>query len=84
MTSLTKITEPPPIAFTDPSDFDEVLREGDEYLSKIEEELGNEGRKQILSRVEKGFAKTVRWETINFPLTTTYEISLEITFSSCP
>ena len=47
MTSLTKIIEPPPIAFTDPSDFDEVLREGDEYLSKIEEELGNEGRKQI-------------------------------------
>ena len=32
MTSLTKITEPPPIAFTDPSDFDEILREGDEYL----------------------------------------------------
>ena len=67
MTSLTKIAEPPPIAFTDPSDFDEVLREGDEYLSKIEEELGNEGRKQVLSRVEKGFAKTVRWEQINFP-----------------
>ena len=44
----------------DPSDFDEVLKEGDEYLSKIEEELGNEGRKQILSRIEKGFAKTVK------------------------
>ena len=28
------------MAFTDPSDFDEVLEEGDEYLSKIEEELG--------------------------------------------
>ena len=40
LTSLTSITEPPPIAFTDPSDFDEVLREGDEYLSKIEEEIG--------------------------------------------
>ena len=83
MTSLTKIAEPPPIAFTDPSDFDEVLREGDEYLSKIEEELGNEGRKQVLSRVEKGFAKTVRWEPINFSPTTAYEISLETTFSSC-
>ena len=47
LTSLTNITEPPPIAFTDPLDFDEVLREGDEYLSKIEEELGNEGRKQF-------------------------------------
>ena len=57
LTSLTNITEPPPIAFTDPSDFDEVFREGDEYLGKIEEELGNEERKQILSRVEKGFAK---------------------------
>ena len=67
MTSLANITEPPPIAFTDPSDFDEVLREKDEYLSKIEKELGNEGRKQILSRIEKGFAKTVRWETINIP-----------------
>ena len=61
LTSLTNITEPPPIAFTDPSDFDEVLKEGDEYLSKIEGELGNEGRKQILSRIEKGFAKTVKW-----------------------
>ena len=66
MTSLTKITEPPPIAFTDPSDFDEILKERDEYLNKIEEELGNEGRKQILSRVEKGFAKIVTWEPINF------------------
>ena len=84
LTSLTNITEPPQIAFTDPSDFDEVLREGDEYLGKIEEELANKGRKQILSRIEKGFAKTVRWETINFPFTTTYEISLETTFSSCP
>ena len=51
LTSLTNITEPPPMAFTDPSDFDEVLKERDEYLSKIEEELGNEGRKQILSRI---------------------------------
>ena len=84
MTSLTNITEPPPIAFTDPSDFDEVLREGDEYLSKIEEELGNEGRKQILSRVEKGFAKNCEMGTNKFPSTTAYEISLETTFSSCP
>ena len=47
LTSLTSITEPPPIAFTDPSDFDEVLKEGDEYLSKIEEELGNEGENKF-------------------------------------
>ena len=84
MTSLTKITEPPPIAFTDPSDFDEVLREGDEYFSKIEEELGNEGRKQILSRVEKGFVKTVRWEPINFPLQQLMKYHLRLPFPHAP
>ena len=84
MTSLTKITEPPPIAFTDPSDFDEVLREGDEYLSKIEEEMGNEERKQILSRVEKGFAKTVKWETINFPLQQLMKYHLRLPFPHAP
>ena len=84
LTSLTKITEPPPIAFTDPSDFDEVLREGDEYLGKIEEELGNEERKQILSRVEKGFAKTVRWETINFPLQQLMKYHLRLPFPHAP
>ena len=70
------------MAFTDPSDFDEVLREGDEYLSKIEEELGNEGRKQVLSRIEKGFAKT-KMGNNKLPFTTTYEVPLETTFSSC-
>ena len=84
MTSLTNITEPPPIAFTDPSDFDEVLREGDEYLSKIEEELGNEGRKQILSRVERGFAKTVRWESISFPLQQLMKYHLRLPFPHAP
>ena len=84
MTSLTKITEPPPIAFTDPSDFDEVLREGDEYLSKIEEELENEGRKQILSRVEKGFAKIVTWEPINFPLQQLMKYHLRLPFPHAP
>ena len=80
LTSLTSITGPPPMAFTDPSDFDEVLKEGDEYLSKIEEELGNEGRKLILSRIEKGFAKTVKWETINFPLQQLMKYHLRLTF----
>ena len=84
LTSLTNITEPPPIAFTDPSDFDEVLREGDEYLSKIEGELANEGRKQILSRIEKGFAKTVRWETINFPLQQLMKYHLRLPFPHAP
>ena len=55
------------MAFTDPSDFDEVIKEGDEYLSRVEEELGNEGRKQVLSRMEKGFAKTVKWEQSTSP-----------------
>ena len=84
LTSLTNITEPPPIAFTDSSDFDEVLKEGDEYLSKIEEELGNEGRKQILSRIEKGFAKTVKWETINFPLQQLMKYHLRLPFPHAP
>ena len=84
LTSLTNITEPPPIAFTDASDFDEVLKEGDEYLSKIEEELENEGRKQILSRVEKGFAKTVKWETINFPLQQLMKFHLRLPFPHAP
>ena len=84
LTSLTNITEPPPIAFTDPSDFDEVLREGDEYLGKIEEELGNEERKQILSRIEKGFVRTVRWETINFPLQQLMKYHLRLPFPHAP
>ena len=84
LTSLTNITEPPPIAFTDPSDFDEIIKEGDEYLSKVEEELGNEGRKQVLSRVEKGFAKTVRWETINFPLQQLMKYHLRLPFPHAP
>ena len=84
LTSLTNIAEPPPIAFTDPSDFDEVLREGDEYLSKIEEELGNEGRKQILSGVEKGFAKTVKWESINFPIQQLMKNHLRLPFPHAP
>ena len=84
LTSLTSITGPPPMAFTDPSDFDEVLKEGDEYLSKIEEELGNEGRKQILSRIEKGFAKTVKWETINFPLQQLMKYHLRLPFPHAP
>ena len=38
MTSLTNITGPPPMAFTDPADFEEVIKEGDAFLSKVEEE----------------------------------------------
>ena len=84
LTSLTSITDPPPLAFTEPSDFDEVLKEGDEYLSRIEDELGNEGRKQILSRIEKGFAKTVKWEPINFPLQQLMKYHLRLPFPHAP
>ena len=84
LTSFTGITGSPPMTFIDPSDFDEVLKEGDEYLSKIEEELGNEGRKQILSRIEKGFAKTVKWETINFPLQQLMKYHLRLPFPHAP
>ena len=68
MTSLTKITGPPPMSFTDPTDFEEVLKEGDAFLSRVEEKLDSEDKKQILSRVEEGYAKEVKWETINFPI----------------
>ena len=53
-------------------------------MSKIEEELGNEGRKQVLSRVEKGFAKTVRWEPINFPLQQLMKYHLRLPFPHAP
>ena len=33
------------MAFTDPADFEELLKEGDAYLSKVEEELDNENKK---------------------------------------
>ena len=84
LTSLTSISGPPPMAFTDPSDFDEVIKEGDEYLSRVEEELENEGKKQVLSRVEKGFAKTVKWETINFPLNQIMKYHLRLPFPHAP
>ena len=84
MTSLTNITGPPPMAFTDPADFEEVIKEGDAFLSKVEEELGNEGRKQVVSRVEKGYAKTVKWETINFPLKHIMKYHLRLPFLHAP
>ena len=84
LTSLTSISGPPPMVFTDPSDFDEVIKEGDEYLSRVEEELENEGKKQVLSRIEKGFAGTVKWETINFPLNQLMKYHLRLPFPHAP
>ena len=84
LTSLTSISGPPPMVFTDPSDFDEVIKEDNEYLSRVEEELENEGKKQVLSRIEKGFAKTVKWETINFPLNQLMKYHLRLPFPHAP
>ena len=42
--------------------------------------MENEGRKQVLDRVEKGFAKTVKWETINFPLKQIMKYHLRLPF----
>ena len=46
--------------------------------------MGNEGRKQVLSRIEKGFAKTVKWETINFPLQQLMKYHLRLPFPHTP
>ena len=72
------------MAFTDPADFEELLKEGDAYLSKVEEELDNENKKQVLSRLEKGYAKTVKWETINFPLKLIMKYHLRLPFPHAP
>ena len=42
------------------------------------------GEKQILSRIEKGFAKTVNWETINFPLQQLMKYHLRLPFPHAP
>ena len=39
---------------------------------------------RFLSRVEKGFAKTVRWETINFPLQQFMKYHLRLPFPHAP
>ena len=81
MTSLTKITGPPPIAFTDPTDFEEVLKEGDAFLSRVEEKLGSEDKKQILSRGR--ICKRSKVGNNKLPYKTHNEISFEITLTSC-
>ena len=53
LTSFDVTTGPPPMTFTEPSDFDEIIREGEEYLSRVEQELGASGKVSILSREEK-------------------------------
>ena len=84
MTSLTNISGPPPMAFTDPADFEEIIKEGDDFLSKVEQEIGNEGKKKILSRVENGYARSVKWETINFLLKQIMKYHLRLPFPHAP
>ena len=52
--------------------------------SFVEEELGNEGKKQLLSRVEKGFSRTAKWEPINFPLGQIMKYHLRLPFPHAP
>ena len=69
------------MAFTDPADFEEVIKEGDAYLSKVEEELGNEEKKQVLSR--ERICKNSEVGNNKFSAKTHNEVSLEATFPTC-
>ena len=71
LTSFDAPAEPVSFTFTDPADFDEVIKEGDEYLSRVEQELGADSRVTIMPREGKGYDKIAKWETLKFPL---YEI----------
>ena len=53
MASFDVKAGPPPMTFTEPSDFDVIIREGEEYLSRVEQELGASGGVSILDRDEK-------------------------------
>ena len=56
------------MTFTEPRDFDEVIREGEEYLSRMEQELGPSDKVSILTKEGKGFEKIAPWEPIDFPI----------------
>ena len=71
MASFDVATGLPPMTFTEPSDFDEVIKEGDQYLSKVEQELGAVGGVSILTKEGKGYEEVALWEPIDFPI---YEI----------
>ena len=68
LTSFDVTTGPPPMTFTEPRDFDEVIREGEEYLSRMEQELGPSDNMSILTKEGKGYEKIAPWEPIDFPI----------------
>ena len=57
LASFDITTGSPPMIFTEPSDFDEVIREGEDYLSRVEQELGASSKVSILTREGKGYEK---------------------------
>ena len=68
MASFDVATGLPPMTFTEPSDFDEVIKEGEQYLSKVEQELGAVGGVSILTKEGKGYEEEAPWEPIDFPI----------------
>ena len=68
LASFDAPVQPASFTFTDPTDFEEVIKEGDEYLSRVEQELGADSRITIMPREGKGYDKIAKWETMKFPL----------------
>ena len=68
LASFDTPAQPASFTFTDPEDFEEVIKEGDEYLSRVEQELGADSRITILPREGKGYDKIAKWETMKFPI----------------
>ena len=54
LASFDTPAQPASFTFTDPADFEEVIKEGDEYLSRVEQELGADSKITIMPREEKG------------------------------
>ena len=84
LTSFDVTTGPPPMTFTEPSDFDEIIKEGDEYLSRVEQEIGASGKVKILTKEGKGFGRIAQWETMKFPLydIMKYDMDLPLPYDS--
>ena len=68
LASFDAPAQPASFTFTDPADFEEVIKEGDEYLSRVEQELGTDSKITIMPREGKGYDKIAKWETMKFPL----------------
>ena len=68
LTSFDAPAKPSPITFTEPADFEEVLEEGDEYLSRVEQEMGAGGGVKIFTKEGKGYERIAPWQLMYFPL----------------